>query len=555
MAKAAPSNVKFLDRDPFPAQNPALRGASSGEFTISTIGRGDTPAARDRLVRLVLLALWVALSGFFTLRHVVWRDEMRALSLALTGDSVVGMIRAIHGEGHPALWYLLLRGAHTLAPVREVLPAIGWALTAAGAALFALRAPFRPVTLALVLFGAFFVFEYAAIARNYGIGMLVLFAVAALYPTRRDRGVTIGLLLALLCNTNVPCCVLAAMILGFWLVELLGEEGLRWGPKYRLFLVNAAVAAAGAALCFATVFPTVHDAAVIVHPHGIGPGLVLSALFTPALSFWDFVPPFLPNSSAGAALFGILMFGSLLGLLRAPAAFLSALAAMLTFELFFQIVYPGYYRHQSLYLCYLVAMYWLAAAGRGGRWPPRWRVAERFGRATGVGETLFMLLLGLQVLTTLSMLSTDLGGYPYSRARDLAELLRGEKLDRAIVLTDPDMFAEAFPYYMPQAPLYLMRPQRFGTVVQFTRRGVRLELSPDDYLADAQRLRAQAGRPVVLVIQHRLRTDKPTRTKEVNFWYFSTTPDQVRRFQAATRKIADFAPVVSDETYEVYVLR
>ena len=108
-------------------------------------------------------------------------------------------------------------------------------------------------------------------------------------------------------------------------------------------------------------------------PERHGPARALRALSTPAVSFWDLVPPFLPASSAGAGLFGIVMFGSLLGLIRAPAAFLSALAALLAFELFFQLIYPGYYRHQSLFLCYLVAMYWLVAAGRGRRWPERWR--------------------------------------------------------------------------------------------------------------------------------------------------------------------------------------
>jgi len=529
-------------------------GRQRGDFAISIIGRGDRLAARDRLFRLILLLLWTALSVYFTLGHVVWRDEMRALSLALTGDSVTAMLRAIHGEGHPALWYLMLRGAHAVFPVREVLPVVGWLGAFAAACLFAWRAPFRPLVLALILFGAFFAFEYAAIARNYAIGMLGLFAVAALYKSRRDRGVTIGVLLALLCNTNVPCCVLAAAILGFWLVELLGEEGLRWGPKYRLFLLNAAVAAAGAALCFATVFPTVHDAAVIDHPGGVGPVAVLKALATPALSFWDLVPPFVPNSSVGAALFGILMFGSLLGLARAPAAFLSALGAMLAFELFFQLVYPGYYRHQALYLCYLVAVYWLVAQGRGGRWPESWRIDARVGRAQEVGEALFVLLVALQVLTTMAMLSTVRAGYPYSRARDLAALLQRERLDKAIVLADPDMFIEPLPYYLPEAPLYQMRAQRFGTVVRFTKQ-VRRELNPDDYLAEGRRLHAATGKPVVFVIQHRLRTDRPTRTKEINFWYFSTTPEQVRRFQAAVPRIAAFAPVVSDETYEVYALR
>jgi hypothetical protein len=517
-------------------------------------GRGDQDAARDRLLRVALLILWIVVSGFLAIRHVVWRDEMRALSLALTGDGVGAMLRAIHGEGHPALWYLMLRGAHAIFPVREVLPILGWLSAAAAAALFAWRAPFRPVTLALVLFSAFFVFEYAAIARNYGIGMLGMFAVAAAWPRWRDRGVGIGLLLALLCNTNVPCCVLAAMFLGFWLVELVGEEGLRWGPKYRLFLLNAVVAAVGAALCFATVFPTVHDAAVIDHPAGIGVKSVVQALFTPARSFWDLVPPFVPASDAVAALFGILIFGAVVGLVRAPGAFLAALGALFAFELFFQLVYPGFYRHQSLLLCFLVSLYWLAARGRGGRWPGRWRVDERAGRVAAVGEAMFLALIAMQVVTTFTVLSTEAAGYPYGRARDFAELVQRQGLEGSTILTDPDMFAEAFPYYLPTNPIYLMRPQRFGNVVQFTKK-VRLLLTPDDYLAAARALRARTGRPVLMVFQYPLRTDRPARLKEVNFWWFTTTPDQVRRLQEATKRLARFGPVVSDETYEVYVLR
>lgn len=518
------------------------------------IGRGEPDAARDRVLRLVLLALWVGVSGWLAIRHVVWRDEMRALSLALAGNGLGDMLRAIHGEGHPATWYLMLRGAHALFPVPEVLPVLGWVSAAAAAALFAWRAPFRPLTLALVLFGAFFVFEYAAIARNYGIGMLVMFAVAAAWRRWRDRGVTIGLLLALLCNTNVPCSVLAAMVLGFWLIELLGEEGLRWGPKYRLFLLNALVAAAGAALCFATVFPTVHDAAVIDHPAGIGLGSVLRALFTPARSFWDLAPPFVPASDAVAAIFGMMMFGTVVGLVRRPGAFLAGLGALFAFELFFQLVYPGFYRHQALLICFLVSLYWLTAEGRGGRWPERWQVDVRASRVAAIGEAMLLALLALQVITTFTVLSTEAAGYPYGRARDFATLVHQQRLERSTILADPDMFAESFPYYLPENPVYQMRARRFGNVVRFTKQ-VRLLLTPDDYLATARALRARTGRPVLMIFQYGLRTDQPVRLKEVNFWWFTTTPDQVRRLQAATQRLARFGPVVSDESYEVYVLR
>ena len=536
------------------AQDRGRGSGLQGDATISITGRGDALAAPDRPMRLLLLALWIALSGYLAVRHVVWRDEMRALSLALFGDSVGDMLRAIHGEGHPAIWYLMLRGAYTLVPVREVLPVLGWLSAAAAAVLFAWRAPFRPLTLALVLFSAFFAFEYAAVARNYGIGMLAMFGVAAAYPAWRDRGVAVGLLLAVLCNTNVPCCVLAALLLGFWLVELIGEEGLRWGPKYRIFILNALVAAAGAGLCFATVFPTVHDAAVIEHPGGVGPLAVLKALFTPASSFGELVPPVIPTNEATAALFGVLVFGAVLSLIRAPGAFLAGLAALFAFELFFQFVYPGYYRHQALLLCFLVSLHWLVAKGRGGLWPEAWRIAERTERIAAAGEAMFLVLLFLQVLITLTFLSTEAAGYPFSRARDLGRLVREQGLEGAPIMADPDVVAEAFPYYLPRNPVWMPRARRFATVVRFTKDDRRV-LTPDDYLADARALKVRTGRPVLIVLQNRLSADRATRTKEAYVWVFETTPDQVRRFEAATQRLARFGPAVTDESYDVYVLR
>ena len=38
---------------------------------------------------------------------------------------MIEMLRNVHGEGHPALWYLILRGGHDLLPYREVLPIAG----------------------------------------------------------------------------------------------------------------------------------------------------------------------------------------------------------------------------------------------------------------------------------------------------------------------------------------------------------------------------------------------------------------------------------------------
>lgn len=517
------------------------------------IAETDPLSAGERVGRAFLYVAWFALALILVLRHVVWRDEVRALSIALAGDSVPAMLRVLHGEGHPALWYLMLRAAHDLVPVKQVLPAVGFAVAAAAMAILVFRSPFRPGLIAFVLFGGFGLYEYAVVSRNYGISMLVLFALAALYARWRGRGIAVGLILALLCNTNVPSALLAACFLLFWLIDLVGEEGLKWSRKYGLFVLNAAVAAAGALLCFLTVYPPVHDAAMIQVPGGITPATIWAALSTPSFSFPDFLPLALPSGPLSAALLSILLLGSVFALVRTPGGFLAGLAAFVGFELFFQLIYPGYYRHEALLLVFLLALHWLVAEGRGGRWPERCRIETRFGRAAKAGTVMFVALLALQLLNGLGLAAADLSGIPYGRARDLAALLKREHLTNAVLIADSDTWLEPLPYYAAN-PIYLMRAQSFGHVVRFTRHG-RVDLNLDDFLRDGRMLQARTGRPVVMVFQYRL-GGRPHdfHVPEANFWTLTGTADQVRRFQAATRRLARFAPAITDESYDVYLL-
>jgi hypothetical protein len=504
---------------------------------------------RDRLWRWALFAIWLGLVLLLVSNHVMWRDEVRALTMALSGDNVFDMIRGVQGEGHPLTWYLLLRGAHAIVPMREVMPAIHVLIAAAAMAVLLWRSPFRLWFLALILLSRFGLLEYAVISRNYGMAMLVMFVIAWLYPRWRDRGVTIGLLLALLCNTNVASAMLAAAFLLFWLVELVGEEGVKWGPKYRLFVINAGIAAAGALLCFFTVFPTVHDAAP--NPDPITIGLVTQSLLFPAMAFSDMLPGFIPASDAGAAILGMIIFLAVLGLVRRPAALLSALAAMVALELFFNIVYPGYYRHQALFLVFLIVLYWLVAVGRGGSWPTRGE-GGRLNLPVW-GSLGFAFLLAMQVGSGARLALLELTNVPYSRARDLAELLEREHLTNAIVIANPDYMLEPLPYYAAN-PTYLMRQQKFGQVTRFSRQ-VRTELTPDDYLRDARALQARTGRPVVILLETRLEPDSPAfRIVDLHVWYFSGTPDQIRNFLGSTRRLARFGPSIVSETYDVYLL-
>src|SRR5512138_3784106 len=128
-------------------------------FASLIYGSQHSDAGRRRLAWVLLL--WVVLVGVLLLRHAYWRDEVRALSIALQGETIVDMLRGLHGDGHPAVWYLLLRGVHALVPTTAVLPLVSSAVAVAAALLLAWRSPFGWLVVAAVLLGRMGLYEYS----------------------------------------------------------------------------------------------------------------------------------------------------------------------------------------------------------------------------------------------------------------------------------------------------------------------------------------------------------------------------------------------------------
>lgn len=501
--------------------------------TSPLIGEEDDRA--DRSGRLLLFACWCVLAGWLWWTHVVWRDEMRAFSLALSGSNLAEMLRAVHGEGHPALWYLILRGAHDLFPYREVLPVAGAVFGIATMAMVAFVSPFRLWIVAMILFSGYGAFEYVAIARNYGIAALAMLGLAALYGRVRNS-LWFGAILILLCNTNVPSCLLAAGFLLFRFVELFSSGA---GPSRRELLVfagNALLAAVGALLCFITVYPTFNDAALSSNASHFGLGSLVAAVLDDHRGFSHLV--------LGPAALAI----SCVAFVRRPAALAAAVFGLLALKLFFYFIYGSLYRHEVLYLFFLLSLFWMTAAGAGGKWPDR----RWMNLVQPCGAWAFVAVLAASALVLLSPVHEQLEGKPYSRSADVAKLLQRPELSRAIVMADPDTMLESLPYYVDN-PLWMLRQQRFGKVTRLSE-NARHDLTLDEVLADARTLHLQTGRPIVFLSHVPLQAVRPQRTP-VMFDYSTTmTPDGVQRFRAATRQIASLRGLeIGDEAYDVFV--
>lgn len=520
-----------------------------------------------RAFSLLLFCAWAFPVVLLVWNHVVWRDEVRAYSFALQGRNVVAMLRGLHGEGHPALWYLLIRAGHSLLPRPQALQTVAFLVAFVSMLLLVLRSPFSPIALALLLSSRFALYEYSVMARNYGISMLILFLIAMLYPRHRDRGLLIGALLFLLANTNVHSVLLVGAFLVFWLFDLLWNSPAPRRQALRNYFFNAAVAVFGIMLCAVTVLPTINDAGSLSHPHGIALlAYLFSSLIEPAQSFshlllFHYVQLLLehfsllhqPYLAIFVTLMSLLLFASTLGLVRRPAALLASWLALIGITLFFAVLYPGYDRHEDLWLIFLIAMYWIA--GRSS--PPTSTTPHPAIQAIQAsGYVALMLVLVLQTIAGLIAIKPLLRRVvPEGRARDLGQLISSNpELQNAILVADPDYLLESVPYYASN-PTYLIREHRFGNIVHFTRKAT-LNQSLDDILNQAQQLHASTGKPVIILMQDRLEPSAPPEVRpEAYDWNFSTTPQQVRRFLASTRLIKSFGPVSdNEETFDVYTL-
>src|SRR5690606_11761510 len=87
----------------------------------------------------------------------------------------------------------------------------------------------------------------------------------------------------------------------------------------------------------------------------------------------------------------LVLYGAILGLAARPPLLFAALGAQLAFGTFFRLFYPGWYRHQGLYLFFLLLLYWLALES-GGLQAVR-RIPRLLLRGGLYGSVLALLLL------------------------------------------------------------------------------------------------------------------------------------------------------------------
>ena len=179
----------------------------------------DATLARP-LVWYGAIACLALLQSALIVSHRPWLDEWQAIQLAVQSPDLGALLASLRYEGHPPLWYLILRGLATIVPVFWVLRAASALIALVLQSTILGLAPFSRAERLGIAAGEWMLFEYLTLSRSLSLGVCCLVLALALWR-RRWMWLPIALL---------PMCDFLFGVLSVILIILAVKDRRLWVP-------------------------------------------------------------------------------------------------------------------------------------------------------------------------------------------------------------------------------------------------------------------------------------------------------------------------------------
>ncbi|MCI8490993.1 MAG: hypothetical protein HFJ04_12290 [Lachnospiraceae bacterium] len=152
------------------------------------------------------------------LHHEIWRDEAQAWLIA-RNTTMAELVCQLKAEGHPILWFLLLKPFAKLGCPVWILGVISLTLMTLAVCLMLHFSPFPYWLKTILLFGTAFFYLSPVVSRVYSLVTVLIIALAVVYPMRMKKPLLYGILTALLLQTHV---IIAGFALMVWIMYCFG---------------------------------------------------------------------------------------------------------------------------------------------------------------------------------------------------------------------------------------------------------------------------------------------------------------------------------------------
>jgi len=367
---------------------------------------------RRPVIWAVTIALVAALQTALILTHRPWLDEYQAIQLAVQAPDLRSLLGWLRYEGHPPLWYAILRAmAHWMDPL-ATLPAAALLIAIPTQAAILFASPFSRAERLLIATSEFVLFEFLTLSRSLTLGAAVFVLVIACW---RRRWAWLGIALLPMCDFLFGA-LSAICVLLKW-----REKSLYW-PGVLLWLASGLVSAW-------TVLPA-HDTLPALATNGVGRDLLSWIMYLGALALpfqgglhpgWN-LPPFPIAGVLGPAFLWFAWRQT-----RADGFHRLLLFGFLGLTLAFSLaVYPLAIRHLMLAALLLIGLAWLRCA-KGEALSPGFRLWLALASLCGVATAAINLASPFDTTTVAADVieRRGLAGkhwmvYPDSRAQGVA---------------------------------------------------------------------------------------------------------------------------------------
>jgi hypothetical protein len=155
----------------------------------------------------------------------MWRDEVQPLMIALDATSFSSFLYLSSREGHPLLWYLLVKSATYISPSPFTLKIINFFFIS-GSFLLLYLSPLKKYEKLLVATSFYFLFEYFVISRGYSL--VIFFSFLYLFFHNRERYFSSWLTLGFLSNSEV----FGALLSIFFVIFQSQKQGKKFKNSY-----------------------------------------------------------------------------------------------------------------------------------------------------------------------------------------------------------------------------------------------------------------------------------------------------------------------------------
>lgn len=490
--------------------------------------------SREKLIKWIAVLVWLCIVVYTSMHHEIWRDEMRALSLAIQHNTISELFHDLTNEGHPILWYLLLKGAYTIIQDTIALKVVSLIIGLSSVILFLFHFRLPMYIAILYCFSNIMIWENAVSCRNYGIATLLIIIFSILYDRRQY--LIASFVLALLAQSNLIAVLVAMVLLAYMIFKKLQIEEYKWLS----FLCYSSIVLISICFFYHTTKP---DELSLVISFGDKNIMTLvshffESLFYPSKVLHPFVPD-LPIVSA--IVIFLLTFYFIKDVWIAIFFYLSVV-----FLNFLCLEFPMIStRHIGVFfaLMFFFIHEYHKTPIEGNRF-------SNLGYKFGSNFLLPVMCIAL-VVSSAIICHRDITS-KMSNSKTFGEfIVNTPKYKNAIVVFEADYAGEGLPYYVDNK-IYIPRENRFGNYAHFTKENAsRITLS--EIINKCDSLTKKYGEVCLFAINQPIVKDKD---QNINIPYYVKKNLFVQQSDfLRLKKVAEFRDAYYDENFLVFEIK